>query len=418
LIGSGFLQYTSGSTSAPKGVTISHTNLASQAEVLREKLCVTGESRVVSWLPLFHDMGLISVLTGLAHGCTINVIPSVHFVQTPLIWLEAISEERATHSGAPNFAFDLVARKLAASPPQPFDLSSWTYASCGAEPVNAQVMRAFADACAPFGFDRRALYPCYGLAEATLLVTGSNTRRGVSTLACDQASIEKGHVQLAAEGEESVTLVSCGQPARDHDVIVIDPASCAPCGELQIGEVCVRGPSVSAGYWLMDDSSAESSTGMFGTPDGDYLRTGDLGFFYCGDLYITGRIKDVVIRNGRNIYPQDVEALVSGVDTPATLGRCGAFGLSSDPQARMIVVIEIRRLGDVDLEHLRAMIARLIRTELEETNFEVVFVRYGQTPTTSSGKLRRGELRRLYQSGALVLFDAAPVKSGGSSDAG
>ena len=307
-----FLQYTSGSTDEPKGVMVTHGNLLHNLAAIGRSFRATAESRGVFWLPLYHDMGLIGgVLQTLYCGGASLLMSPVAFLQKPVRWLEAISETGATISGAPNFAYDLCVRKTTREERARLDLSRWSVAFSGAEPVRAETLDRFTEAFAPSGFRRDAFLPCYGLAEATLLVSGRSEIVPPIVLSFAAGSLEHNRVSPARDtGLAERTLVGCGRVIHEHEVVIVDPATGLKCKPDSVGEIWVAGPSVAHGYWNRPDETAATFATRLGSGRTRYLRTGDLGFLRDGELFVTGRLKDLIIIHGRNIYPQDIEATV------------------------------------------------------------------------------------------------------------
>ena len=305
-----FLQYTSGSTATPKGVKVSHGNLLHNEELIRRAFRQSEHSVIVGWLPLYHDMGLIgNVLQPLFLGARCVLMSPVAFLQQPSRWLRAITRYRATTSGAPNFAYDLCALKVSAEERESLDLSCWSVAFNGAEPVRAETLERFAAAFEPCGFRRDAFYPCYGLAEATLFVSGAPEARPPVIKAVRRSALEKGIVaEPLSLDEDAVALVGCGSSPREQHIAIVNPESLATCASGEVGEVWVSGPSVAGGYWNRDEETAGVFQAFLSdTGAGPYLRTGDIGFLDRDELYITGRIKDLIIIRGRNLYPHEIE---------------------------------------------------------------------------------------------------------------
>jgi acyl-CoA synthetase (AMP-forming)/AMP-acid ligase II len=302
-----FLQYTSGSTAAPKGVMVSHGNLLHNFAVIEGFCGYTPATRSVIWLPPYHDMGLIGgILQPLFTGYWAALFSPVAFIQRPARWLEAISRYRATSSGGPNFAYELCVHAIRLEERAGLDLSHWEIAFNGAEPVRAETLRAFSEAFAPNGFRSQAFFACYGLAEATLMVTGSDPAELPVERAVDAEELGEGAVQDAPEG--SYWLVGSGRSASSQRVRIVDPATLRACAPDRVGEVWVAGPSVASGYWGRPEATAETfGAYVAGTGEGPFLRTGDLGFLDGGELFITGRLKDLIVIRGRNHYPQDIE---------------------------------------------------------------------------------------------------------------
>jgi acyl-CoA synthetase (AMP-forming)/AMP-acid ligase II len=403
-----FLQYTSGSTGSPKGVMVTHANLAHNERMIAEAFGHTPESVVVGWLPFFHDMGLIgNVMQPLWLGATGVFMPPAAFLQKPARWLRAVSNYRATTSGGPNFAFDLCAAKIAPEECEGLDLSSWRLAFNGAEPVARETMRRFADRFAPQGFRGEAFYPCYGLAEATLLVTGGAHGGGPRSLSLRADGLERGCVEIAAGGEGAAReLVSNGRPRGDLDVAVVDPASGARCAPDRVGEIWVRGPTVAAGYWGQAEATREAFGARLEGGEGPYLRTGDLGFLRGGELYVTGRLKDVLIVRGRKHYPQDVER--SAVESHPALGRgagsAAAFLDGEGEGARLVVACEVRRdrLRGLDAAGVVGDVREAVAAQHGLAVHAVLLLPPGGVPRTTSGKVRRGACRQAYLDGALA----------------
>ncbi len=401
-----FLQYTSGSTSDPKGVMVSHGNFLANERMIRD-LCGHSEQTVfVGWLPLYHDMGLMgNVIQPLyIGGRSILMAPSA-FLSSPVRWLEAISRYRATTSGGPNFAYDLCVRRIGPEQRARLDLSSWTVAFNGAEPIRAETLERFASAFADCGFSRATFFPCYGLAEATLLVTGSGRGEGPVTRAVDSAALARHEVVPGQPGEGGRALVSSGRPAEGLAAVVVDPEARTLCPPGRVGEIWIAGPSVARGYWNRPQETEE----VFGArlDDGSvgaFLRTGDLGFLADGELFVTGRLKDLIILRGRNHYPQDIE-LTTELSHPALQpGSTAAFSIEVDGEERLTVVVERRPRSNPEesgIESVAAAVRRAVAEEHELQVHAVVLVPPGTVLKTSSGKVRRRSCRDLFLAGRL-----------------
>jgi acyl-CoA synthetase (AMP-forming)/AMP-acid ligase II len=429
-----FLQYTSGSTAAPKGVMVSHGNLLHNEEMIRQAFGQSAESVIVGWLPLYHDMGLIgNVLQPLFLGARCLLMSPIAFLQSPKRWLAAISRHRATTSGGPNFAYDLCVRKIAPADREDLDLSSWDLAFNGAEPVRAESMARFAAAFAGCGFRPSAFFPCYGLAEATLFVAGgaaAGKSRGTPRVAAfDRALLETGAAKPLPEGDPaSRTLVSCGRAWHGQELAIVDPASLTRCPDRQVGEIWVRGASIARGYWKRPEATAETFEGHLAGASAvegqePFLRTGDLGFVDGGELFVTGRLKDLIIIRGRNLYPQDIELTVER-SHPALRAGCGAaFSVEIGDEERLVVVQELERNEDIPpapetIEQIADAIRRAVAEEHEAQVHQVVLLRATSIPKTSSGKLQRRACRAALLGGKLevlgvsALGGAAPVRAG------
>ena len=416
-----FLQYTSGSTGTPKGVMLSHENLLHNSLRIMQAFEITRSQSGVFWLPSFHDMGLIGGILVPLYGGKFNVLMSpVAFLQKPLRWLQAISKYRATISGGPNFAYELCVRKTTPEQRAALDLSSWSLAFNGAEPVRAETIDAFCEAFAPSGFRRQAFYPCYGLAESTLMVTGGMKFEPPVIRSFDASSIETGTAAPRATGGRR--LVGSGRELDGQDVLIVDPATCEALPPGRVGEIWVSGPSVAQGYWNRSDESQATFGAMLAQPEpvtagqtvakwrpnpGPYLRTGDLGFFDDGELFVAGRLKDLIIIRGRNHYPQDLERSVEEASALVRAGSVAAFAVDVDDRERVCIVAEIergRREGSEVAAAFEAIRSRLAR-EHEVAAEAIVLVRPNSVPKTSSGKIQRHACKRQFLDGTLEVVE-------------
>ncbi|MEA2601552.1 MAG: hypothetical protein QOF89_2544 [Acidobacteriota bacterium] len=402
-----FLQYTSGSTAAPKGVMVSHGNLVHNERLIQRAFGTGEASVVVGWLPLYHDMGLIgNLLQPLWAGCPCVLMSPVDFLQRPLRWLAAVSRYGGTISGGPNFAYDLCARKVGGADLSRLDLSRWEVAFNGAEPVRAETLERFVRAFAPCGFRREALYPCYGLAEATLYVSGAERPGPPAVGRFRVPDLER---QRAVEDEAGRPLVSSGQPSTGQEVAIVDPESLHRLPADAVGEIWVAGPSVSLGYWNRPELTASAFRAATADGDGPFLRTGDLGFLHHGDLYVAGRLKDLIIIRGRNHYPQDVEMTVEKSHPALRPGCCAAFSVEAEGggEERLVVVQEVRRdARDVDFEGVLEAIRRAVAEEHEVQLLAAVLIRTATLPKTSSGKVQRQACRAAFLRGDLAVVAA------------
>jgi acyl-CoA synthetase (AMP-forming)/AMP-acid ligase II len=405
------LQYTSGSTSEPKGVMVTHGALTHNLRSIQGWLGVDETTRVCSWLPLYHDMGLIGMLlTVLYVGGEVVLFAPTDFIRRPHTWFDLVQSHRCTLITAPNFAYDLMVRQLSDEQVAALDLSSVRWALNGAEPLDAATLTRFGKRFASAGFPAGALIPCYGLAEATLFVAGTPAGRGPLIKEVDTAALE-GHVLQAPSGDAQTTqpLVSSGR-VLDLDVRIIDPDTLAERPAGHIGEIWVRGGSVTPGYWNRPEENARTFGQALADGTEGFLRTGDLGVLHEGELYVTGRSKDVMVVRGRNLYAHDLERHVSGLHEGFTGLRASACALPYDEE-QLVVMQEFRATGGpTDLTDL----ARRVRGELSEQFGvrvpNVVFLRPGQVRRTTSGKVRRSMMRDLFMAGELktVHEDLAP----------
>ena len=426
------LQYTSGSTSRPKGVMISHGNLMANIRAIHQAFGIQCEDSSVFWLPMYHDMGLVGgVLVPVFNGSTNVSISPATFLQSPITWLSAISKFRATISGGPNFAYDLCIRKITDEQRATLDLSSWALAFVGAEPIEPETLERFAAAFAPCGFKRSAVYPCYGLAEATLMVSGPKRGSGATVGTFRDTALTENRVEpVPADAPQARRLVACGSPVGDLRVLVVDPHSRAEGAPGRVGEIWVAGTSVGQGYWHKPGLTCRSFDARLSDTDGGpFLRTGDLGFLREGQLYVTGRMDDLIIVRGLNRYPQDIEATARGSHPLLEAGHGAAFVADDHGRQRLVLVQETARIGEKDLTPALDAIHRAVLDEHGLALDAIVLVRSGTILRTSSGKIQRhasraaylaGELKVLAERGVLPVDNACTSASTrpGAEDAG
>lgn len=404
-----FLQYTSGSTSMPRGVMVSHGNVMHNLTLIRHGFQISSEPRGVFWLPMYHDMGLIGgVLQPIFVGGPTVLMAPASFLQRPIRWLRAISDHGATISGAPNFAFDLCVDRISPEERATLDLSRWELAFCGAEPIRWETLQRFTEAFAPAGFRGDAFYPCYGLAEATLMVTGGvgpARPRGQRVVA---DALRVGRVvtaedENASTSEPSRVLVSCGQALLDQTLRVVNPETRVPCPPDRVGEIWVSGTSIAQGYWRRPEESAHTFGAQLAESDGRvYMRTGDLGFLADGELVVTGRLKDLIIVNGRNHYPHDIEQTVAHAHPALRAASGAAFTIESDGQDRLVVVHELdRQFRNADTEEIINAARRAVAEDHDLPVSAFVLVKPMSVPKTSSGKIQRHACRDHYLEGTL-----------------
>lgn len=403
------VQYSSGSTSAPKGVAITHANLAHNEAMLATVLGHGPHSVGVNWVPAYHDMGLIGGLLQTVYcGATSIILPPLHVLQRPHLWLEAISRYRGNTSTAPTFAYEFCVRRIPAEKRAALDLSSWDVAICGAEPVRADVLEEFAAAFAIAGFSPLAFVPAYGLAEATLMTTAVPKGTGLRICEVDAARLERNEVAPAA-ADRVKRLVSCGITHLDQEVAIVDPASRRRLGSNCVGEIWVSGGSVGQGYWQRAAETEEAFHARLADDDGKrYLRTGDLGFLTAAGLFVTGRIKEMLIVRGSNYYPQDIEQAVRTSHAGLETGEGCAFGIDAAGEEAVVLVFEPARSEARQLDPRAVAEAAIVALS---RNFglrlhDFVLVRPGALPRTTSGKLQRGRCRELYLSDALPVLGA------------
>jgi acyl transferase domain-containing protein/acyl-CoA synthetase (AMP-forming)/AMP-acid ligase II/acyl carrier protein len=392
-----FLQYTSGSTGVPKGVMVSHGNLLYNSALVAHACQQPSDAHAVTWLPLYHDLGLIGgILQPLYSGYESTIMAPTAFLQRPIRWLQAISRTRATLSGGPNFAYDLCVRKITAEQKATLDLSSWVSAANGAEPVCAETLERFAAAFAPCGFRREALLPCYGLAEATLFVCGT---RGSTVSTFDSKALEQHKaVETATEEANSHALVSLGSPPPEQKLVIVDTETLTQCPPGLVGEIWVSGASIAQGYWQHPEETAYTFRAhLADTGEGPFLRTGDLGFIHHGELFITGRLKDLIIIRGSNHYPQDIEQTAEHSHPAVRPNGSAAFSVDVDGEEQLVVVCEIERQylrGNMD--EIVGSIRQAIAEQHELQVYAVALIKPGSMPKTSSGKVQRRACRESF----------------------
>ncbi|MCC5661303.1 amino acid adenylation domain-containing protein [Nostoc sp. XA010] len=401
-----FLQYTSGSTSTPKGVMVSHENLLHNQRLIQLGFGHTEETTVVGWLPLFHDMGLIgNMLQPLYLGRPCILMPPVAFLQNPFHWLQAISQYKATTSGGPNFAYDLCVRRITPEQKATLDLSSWEVAFNGAEPIRAETIERFTETFASCGFKREVFYPCYGMAETTLIVSGGNKKAPPILQAVEKAALEQNQViPTNLTDATAQKLVSCGQPLGDLHVVIANPKTLTKCSPSEVGEIWVAGSSVTQGYWRKSQQTQSTFQAYLQhTHEGPFLRTGDLGFFHAGELFITGRLKDLIIIRGRNHYPQDIELTVEK-SHPALQPTCSAaFSVDVADEEKLAVVVELKRshLRSFDVEEVARAIRQAVAENSELQVYGILLLKPGSILKTSSGKIQRQACRTSFLNGSL-----------------
>ncbi|NEO35901.1 MAG: amino acid adenylation domain-containing protein [Moorea sp. SIOASIH] len=402
-----FLQYTSGSTGTPKGVMVTHGNLIQNSTDLDRGWEHNSDSVIVTWLPTFHDMGLIyGMLQPIYKGCKCIMLPPASFIQKPIRWLKAISDYGGTHSGAPNFAYALCVEKTTPEQRNQLDLSSWSMALNGAEPVRADVLEKFAQVFEVSRFNKRAFCPGYGMAEATLKISAVRAKDKPIYYHIDATALEQNYVVEFPDEKHlgKRTLVGCGRSEIDTKVIIVNPQTCCRSASEEIGEIWVSGGSVASGYWNRPEATQKTFQAYLkDTGDGPFLRTGDLGFFSKGELFVTGRLKDLIIIRGRNHYPQDIELTVEN-SHPALRSHCSAaFSVERDGEERLVVAGEVERthLRKLNTEEVVREIQIALSTEHELDVDGVVLLKTGSIPKTSSGKIQRRACKQGFLEGSL-----------------
>jgi natural product biosynthesis luciferase-like monooxygenase protein len=402
-----FLQYTSGSTGTPKGVMVSHGNLLHNQRLIQQGFQHNKQTIFVGWLPLYHDMGLVgNVLQPLYLGIPCILMAPAAFLQRPLRWLQAISRYKATTSGGPNFAYDLCVRKITPEQRSHLDLSSWEVAFNGAEPVRAETIERFAETFAACGFRREAFYPCYGMAETTLLVSGG-LKSAPPVLQNFQAQALQNQAVLV-DGTEAQTLVGCGQVLQQQ-IAIANPETLTRCRAEQIGEIWVSGASVAQGYWQRPaETQSTFQAYLADTGEGPFLRTGDLGFLLNGELFVTGRLKDLIIIRGCNYYPQDIELTVEKSHPALRRGAGAAFSVTVDGEEKLVIAQEVERtyLRKLDIDGVVGAIRQAVWKQHQLQVYGVLLLKTAGIPKTSSGKIQRSACRQGFLEESLPVVGA------------
>ena len=422
------LQYTSGSTTAPRGVMVSHGNLLQNSAHIRQAFETTRDTISVTWLPAFHDMGLTNgVIQPVFEEGRCVIMPPQSFLQRPVRWLQAVSRYKAYISGGPNFAYEMCARKVTAEQRSALDLSNWKVAYNGAEPVRADTLKRFATTFASCGFLPKFSYPCYGLAEATLIVSGGLVKEEpVSCMTQARALEHNGVVETSDPQSNYRTLVGCGRAMTGTKVAIVHPESSTACAQDEVGEIWVSGPSVAQGYWnRREETELSFHAYLADTGEGPFLRTGDLGFVRDGELFVTGRLKDLIIIGGRNLYPHDIELTVEQSHAGVRPGGCVAFSVDVADEERLVIAAEVERRYQLerhqangespgnshgsypnghpsaDLDAVVRTIRRAVAEEHDVRVHAVVLLRAGSIPRTPSGKVQRSVCEARFRDGAL-----------------
>ena len=390
-----FLQYTSGSTGSPKGVMISHDNIAHNSVYIQKAFQLTEKSVSVTWLPSFHDMGLIDgIIQPLYTGFLGVVMSPESFLKNPIVWLQAITKYRATHSGGPNLGYELCVRRITPEQQKTLDLSSWVSAYNGAEPIRRKTLDNFSDKFRSSGFKSQYFYPCYGMAEATLMISGGNIKDEPVYLNVQSEFLKDNQIVEAEKDSKNYQeLVGCGHVWQDMEVKIVDPESCLECGENQVGEIWVSGSSIAQGYWQEEEKTIATFQAKLAntTDERNFLRTGDRGFLRAGELFITGRIKDVIIIWGRNHYPQDIEYSIQESHQALRLDCGAAFTIEIENQEKLVIVQEVERtyLAQLNVNEVFSAIREAVALHHALQVYAIALIKPASILKTSSGKIQR-----------------------------
>ncbi|MDZ8261463.1 non-ribosomal peptide synthetase [Nostoc sp. ChiQUE01b] len=415
-----FLQYTSGSTGTPKGVMLSHGNLLHNAAVTYQMMEHSPSSKFVSWLPVYHDMGLIGGILQPLYGAFPCILMSpASFLQRPYRWLQAISRYKGTTSGGPNFAYEQCVQRITQEQKETLDLSSWNVAFNGAEPVRQDTLELFATTFAECGFRSEAFYPCYGMAEATLIVSGGSKTALAQVKTIEKSALSQNQiVEATPQSQDIQTFVSCGQTIPQQQIVIVNPETLTRCSSDEVGEIWVSGFSVGKGYWNRTEETEQTfhaylkdtKVSEAGRSPGPFLRTGDLGFLDNGELFITGRAKDLIIIRGRNLYPQDIELTAERSHSSLRSGANGAFTVEVNNEERLFIVQELEFRAKPNLAEVVNAIRQAVTDEHEVQVYAVVLIKPGSIPKTSSGKIQRRATRAQFQNGELNVVESDILK--------
>lgn len=401
-----FLQFTSGSTGDPKGVMVTHGNVLHNSKVIYQSFGHHKQTKILMWLPMFHDMGLIGgVMQPLYAGLPAVLMSPIALAQKPFLWLQALSKYKITTSGGPNFAYDLLCQKVTPEQRSSLDLSHWQVAFTGAEPVRAETLAQFSELYKPCGFKPEAFYPCYGMAEATLFITGGSSAEYPNVSYLDKIALTQDEVSLVpSDHPNAKAVVSCGHTWLEDAIVIVDPETNQECANNRVGEIWALGAGIGIGYWQREEQTEETfQATLANNPETKYLKTGDLGFIKDGELYITGRIKDMMILWGRNHYPQHIEETVASCHPALRPNHGAAFSIDANGEEQLVIAHEINR---TDLRKLNAEeVIGAIRLAVGEQNlanvFAVTLLKTGSIPKTSSGKIQRRACQSMFLDGSL-----------------
>ena len=404
-----FLQYTSGSTGNPKGVMVSHANLLHNSKIIYKCFEHSPESHALVWLPHYHDMGLIGgIIQPLYGGFPSTLMSPISFIKKPYLWLQAISHYKVTTSGGPSFAYDLACKQITPEQISSLDLSSWTVAFNGAEFIREDAMRRFAATFAPCGFRWESFYPCYGMAEGTLLVSGG-FKNSAPVIDFDEEISFKQEQSVNPENgnNNSKPIVSCGKNWQGQKIVIANPKLLTLCAEGQVGEIWVQGQSVTQGYWnRLEETEKTFDAYLNDTKEGPFLRTGDLGFLKNGELFVTGRIKEMIIIRGKNHYPQDIELTAQKAHISLETNSGAAFSIEVEGQERLVIAQEVKRtyIRKLNTCEVLSAIRRAILKHHGLQPYKILLLKPGRIPKTTSGKIQRCACKECFSNQSLNII--------------
>ena len=403
-----FLQYTSGSTSAPKGVMVSHSNLMHNLNSIREKFGHTKDSVAVIWLPPYHDMGLIGgILQPLYVGFPVILMSPFHMIQKPIRWLKAVTEYKATTSGGPDFSFDLCVRKIKEEDCKNLDLSSWNVAFSGGEMVRKETLDTFSERFTPYGFRKSAFLSAYGMAESTLIVSANELNQPPNYLNISKSELAKGNIDTQMDPIDIKPLVSSGTIVNGAEIQIVDPETLMTCEENTIGEIWLHSPSVTKGYIHNEEATSKGFEARInGQPDKHYLRSGDLGFIHKGELFITGRLKDMIIIRGENYYPQDIEWTVEKSHSLLAKGGGAVFSIEDEQEEKLVILHElVRGFKEEEFDEIFTAIRTAVAREFGLRAAATVLISPYSVLKTSSGKIRRQACKQAFFNNTLKIIE-------------